>query len=112
MFNSQFYLLANVSSIVFCSEELDMKNRFLEGIESNELLNILENSYLKEKINLLLSNENLVYTKKGRLNKSGACRILDMKNKELETFLEECRKVLEVDQFLEKDEYQALKESD
>ncbi len=74
-----------------------MKNRFLEGIESNELLNILENSYLKEKINLLLSNENLVYTKKGRLNKSGACRILDMKNKELETFLEECRKVLEVD---------------
>jgi hypothetical protein len=33
-----------------------------------------------------------------------------MKNKELETFLEECRKVLEVDQFLEPDEYKKLQE--
>ncbi len=89
-----------------------MKNKFLEGIENTELLNILENSYLKEKINLLLSNENLVYTKKGRLNKSGACRILNMKNKELETFLEECRKILEVDQFLDKEEYEMLSEDD
>lgn len=89
-----------------------MKNKFLEGVENNELLNILENSYLKEKINLLLSNESLVYTKKGRLNKSGACRILNMKNKELETFLEECRKILEVDQFLDKEEYEILKELD
>ena len=87
-----------------------MKNKFLEGVENTELLHILENSYLKEKINLLLSNENLVYTKKGRLNKSGACRILSMKNKELDTFLEECRKVLEVDQFLEPEEYQNLQE--
>jgi|688.fasta_scaffold01472_8 hypothetical protein len=87
-----------------------MKNRFLESIENGELLTILEKSYLKEKIGLLLSNENLVYTKKGRLNKSGACRILSMKNKELETFLEECRKVLEVDQFLEPDEYKKLQE--
>lgn len=87
-----------------------MKNKFLEGIENSELLNILENSYLKEKINLLLSNENLVYTKKGRLNKSGACRILNMKNKELETFLEECRKILEVDQFIDRNEYNYLKE--
>ena len=86
-----------------------MKNRFLEGIENNELLQILENSYLKEKISLLLSNENRVYTKKGRLNKSGACRILNMKNKELESFLEECRKLLEVDQFLDKQEYEALR---
>lgn len=87
-----------------------MKNKFLEGIENTELLQILENSYLREKIELLLSNENLVYTKKGRLNKSGACRILNMKNKELEVFLEECRKILEVDQFLDNDEYEALKE--
>ena len=57
-----------------------MKNRFLEGIENTELLQILESSYLKEKIGLLLSNENLVYTKKGRLNKSGACRILKNEN--------------------------------
>lgn len=89
-----------------------MRNRFLEGIENNELLNILENSYLKEKINILLSNENLVYTKKGRLNKSGACRILNMKSKELETFLIECRKILEVDQFLDQDEYESLELED
>jgi len=89
-----------------------MKNRFLEGIENTELLQILGSSYLKEKIGLLLSNENLVYTKKGRLNKSGACRILNMKTKELETFLVECRKVLEVDQFLEPDEYASLDAED
>ena len=89
-----------------------MKNRFLEGIENTELLQILESSYLKEKIGLLLSNENLVYTKKGRLNKSGDCRILNMKTKELETFLVECRKVLEVDQFLEPDEYASLDAED
>jgi hypothetical protein len=87
-----------------------MKNKFLEGVENTELLQILENSYLKEKIGLLLSNENLVYTKKGRLNKSGACRILNMKNKELETFLEECRKILEVDQFLDGNEYEESEE--
>ena len=81
-----------------------MRNKFLEGIENNELLQILENSYLKEKIGLLLSNENSVYTKKGRLNKSGACRILNMKSKELETFLIECRKILEVEQFLDSSE--------
>ncbi len=91
---------------------MSMKNRFLEGIENTELLQILESSYLKEKIGLLLSNENLVYTKKGRLNKSGACRILNMKTKELETFLVECRKVLEVDQFLEPDEYASLDAED
>lgn len=89
-----------------------MKNKFLEGIENGELLQILENSYLKEKISLLLSNENKVYTKKGRLNKSGACRILNMKNKELEIFLEECRKLLEVDQFLDRQEYEALQQED
>ena len=61
---------------------------------------------------LELSNENLVYTNKGRLNKSGACRILKMKTKELETFLVECRKVLEVDQFLEPDEYASLDTED
>ena len=92
--------------------EIIVKNKFLEGIENGELLNILENSYLKEKINLLLSNENSVYTKKGRLNKSGACRILSMKSKELENFLEECRKILEVDQFLDRDQYESLNYDD
>lgn len=98
--------------VPYDTQEIFMKNKFLEDIENGELLYMLENSYLKEKINLLLSNENLVYTKKGRLNKSGACRILNMKNKELETFLEECRKILEVAQFLDAGEYAELQDEE
>jgi hypothetical protein len=40
-----------------------------------------------------------VYTKKGRLNKSGACRILNMKPKELDDFISECRDIIRASQF-------------
>jgi len=36
-------------------------------------------------------NEAKVYTKAGRLNKSGACRALGWKTKQLEDAIEECR---------------------
>ena len=48
-------------------------------------------------IDALLENEKDVYTKKGRLNKSGACRVLGWKPKELEQALEECREILKND---------------
>jgi hypothetical protein len=38
--------------------------------------------------------ESEVYTKKGRLNKSGACRILGWKPKELEEALDSCKDIL------------------
>jgi pyrroline-5-carboxylate reductase len=78
-----------------------MKKGFLEVIEKQEILQILENSGFGEKIEALLLNESKVYTKKGRLNKSGACRILGMKPKELEDFLAKCRDAIKADQFLD-----------
>ncbi len=75
-----------------------MKNKFLDGIENAELINLLENSAVREKINTILLNESIVYTKKGRLNKSGACRILNMKPKELDDFLVECRDIIKAGQ--------------
>jgi hypothetical protein len=78
-----------------------MRKNFLEVLEKQEILQILENSGFKDKIEALLLNENKVYTKKGRLNKSGACRILGMKPKELENFLSKCRETIKADQFLD-----------
>lgn len=78
-----------------------MKKSFLEVIEKQEILQILENSGFGQKIEALLLNESKVYTKKGRLNKSGACRILGMKPKELEDFLAKCRDTIKADQFLD-----------
>lgn len=78
-----------------------MKKSFLEVIEKQEILQILEERGFGEKIEALLLNESKVYTKKGRLNKSGACRILGMKPKELEDFLAKCRDAIRADQFLD-----------
>ena len=49
-------------------------------------------------IEILLDNEEKVYTKRGRLNKSGACRTSGWKTKQLEDALLACRQIL-------KDEY-------
>ena len=49
-------------------------------------------------IDVLLENDEKVYTKKGRLNKSGACRASGWKTKQLEDALIACRQIL-------KDEY-------
>ena len=78
-----------------------MKKNFLEVIEKQEILQILEDRGFGDKIEALLLNENKVYNKKGRLNKSGACRILGMKPKELEEFLAKCRDAIKADQFLD-----------
>ena len=71
-----------------------MKSNLLESIERQELIQKLIDSGHGELIEALLSNENKVYTKKGRLNKSGACRVLNWKTKQLEDALEECRELL------------------
>jgi len=49
-------------------------------------------------IDVLLENDEKAYTKKGRLNKSGACRVSGWKTKQLEDALAACRQIL-------KDEY-------
>ena len=66
----------------------------IDYIERQELINkLIENGYVKA----LLEDEKKVYTKKGRLNKSGACRKLKLKTKQLEDKLAEMRDLLKKD---------------
>lgn len=76
----------------------------IEQIEKQELLQKLIDKGYGKLIDALLSNEREVYTKKGRLNKSGACRVLGWKPKELDEALAECREILKFDIFTEEDE--------
>ena len=66
----------------------------VEIIERQELIQKLSDNGFKELVDALLLNEGKTYTKKGRLNKSGACRVLGWKTKALEDALAECRRIL------------------
>ena len=74
-----------------------MKHDLTEVLERQELIQKLIDKGYGELIEALLMNENKVYTKKGRLNKSGACRVLGWKTKQLEDALAECKEILQVD---------------
>lgn len=74
-----------------------LKSSMLEEIERQELIQKLVDGGYGELVETLLLNETKVYTKKGRLNKSGTCRVLGWKTKQLEDALEECRKILHDD---------------
>lgn len=63
-------------------------------IEVQELIKKLKNKGYEKFINMLLDNENKIYTKKGRLNKSSICRVLGWKSKQLEDALKECKDIL------------------
>jgi hypothetical protein len=65
-----------------------------EYYERQELIKKLVDNGYQDIVEAFLDNEKKVYTKKGRLNKSGACRFLGLKAKELEDKLIEMRKVL------------------
>lgn len=66
-------------------------------IEMQELIQKLVDNGHSELVETFLMNENKVYTKKGRLNKSGACRILKWKPKQLEETLLLCQEILNKD---------------
>ncbi|NBT57275.1 hypothetical protein EBT16_00665 [bacterium] len=69
----------------------------IEYLERQELIKkLIENGY-SEIVTALLDDETRVYTKKGRLNKSGACRKLKLKSKQLEDKLAEMRELLKND---------------
>lgn len=78
---------------------------FVDLLERQELVQKLVESGYAELVEALLYNDGAdssdakVYTKKGRLNKSGACRVLGWKTKTLEDALAECRKILGGDMF-------------
>lgn len=65
-----------------------------EILERQELIQKIVDSGYGDLVEALLLNESKVYTKKGRLNKSGACRILGWKSKQLEDALEACKEIL------------------
>ena len=71
-----------------------MGKNMIEILEQQELIQKLIDAGYGELVDVFLSNESQVYTKKGRLNKSGACRVLDWKTKQLEDALESCRGIL------------------
>jgi len=70
-----------------------MSKNLTEVLEQQEVIQKLIDKGYGELIYALLMNESKVYTKKGRLNKSGACRVLGWKTKQLEDAIEECRQL-------------------
>lgn len=81
-----------------------MKNNPFDHIESQELIQkLIENGFSKI-VDAFLLNDSKVYTKKGRLNKSGACRVLKCKPKDLEDAIEACRKLLNSEMSLDTEE--------
>ena len=66
-------------------------------IEQQELIEKLRKNGFGEFVDQMLENEQQCYTKKARLNKSGACRVLGWKTKDLEDVMEQCRQLLDRD---------------
>lgn len=66
----------------------------MDTMERQELIQKLIDNGYGEIVQALLENEGKVYTKKGRLNKSGACRELGLKTKQLEDKLNEMKDLL------------------
>jgi nucleoside-diphosphate-sugar epimerase len=71
-----------------------MKQTFIDNLEKQEIIKRLTEKGFGDLVEALLMREAEVYTKKGRLNKSGACRILGWKPKDLEDALKECKQIL------------------
>jgi len=73
-------------------------------IETQELIQKLVDRGHGNLVACLLDNEQTVYTKKGRLNKSSTCREMKWKGKQLEDALSEMREVLKVEMDFQEDE--------
>lgn len=69
----------------------------IDYFERQELIKKLIDNGYGDIVEAFLDDEKKVYTKKGRLNKSGACRRLKMKAKQLEDKLAEMRDLLKKD---------------
>ena len=70
---------------------------FVSEIETKELIQKLIKHGHGHIVDAFLLNDTKCYTKKGRLNKSGACRVLDYKPKQLDDSLAMMKKLLEGD---------------
>lgn len=63
-------------------------------LENQELIQKLIDKGYGHVVDAFLLNDSKVYTRKGRLNKSGACRILKCKPKDLEDSIKACQELL------------------
>lgn len=72
-----------------------MGKNLLDVLEDQEQIQLLIDHGYGDFVDAFLSNEGNVYTKKGRLNKSGACRTLKWNNKQLEDAMKACRRILD-----------------
>lgn len=70
---------------------------YQENFERQELIQKLIDHGYSSLVDVFLLNEKTVYTKKGRLNKSGACRLGEWKTKQLEEALAQCKEILRGD---------------
>ena len=73
-----------------------MGNTF-DNLERAELIKKLIDHGYGELVEGLLNNERKCYTKKARANKSGICRVLGWKGKQLEDAFRECKEILKND---------------
>lgn len=78
-----------------------MKNNLFDQIENQELIQKLIDNGFSHLVDAFLLNDAKVYTKKGRLNKSGACRIMKCKPKDLEDAISACQALLKKEMSLE-----------
>ena len=92
--NAQLHL--NNLTIKFSRKWHGVSKEIQIGLIQELIQKLIEKGY-GELIEALLANEGKVYTKKGRLNKSGACRVLDFKTKQLEDKLMEMKELLKND---------------
>jgi hypothetical protein len=79
-----------------------------DQMENQELIQKLIDSGYSNLVDAFLLNDTKVYTKKGRLNKSGACRVLKCKPKELEDAIKACQELLKRDLSEEQEEEDLL----
>jgi Uma2 family endonuclease len=70
------------------------QTNLFDNIENQELIQKLIDSGYSRLVDAFLLNDIKVYTKKGRLNKSGACRVMKCKPKELEDAIIACQELL------------------
>lgn len=75
-----------------------------EQLENQELIQKLIDSGFGSLVDAFLLNDGKVYTKKGRLNKSGACRVLKWKPKDLEDAILACQELLHKEMTEEEEE--------
>ncbi len=71
-----------------------MSKNAIEILEQQELIQKLIDAGYGKVIDALLLNETKSFTRSGRVNKSGMCRVLGYKTKQLEDTFEACREIL------------------